>query len=89
MKEIRNKTQLPLKIQLPGGKVLHLGPNRTGQISDGAAKAPGVLKLVESGQIEIVGEGDHVSGAAEKGHAPRGAKHGHPPHSVVRPKGDR
>ncbi len=89
MKEVRNKTQLPLKIQLPGGKVLHLGPNKTGQISDSAADAPGVVKLLKSGQIEILGEGEHVAGGAEKGHAPHDSTHGHAPPSVVRPKGDR
>ena len=89
MKEIRNKTQAPLRIPLPGGKVLHLGPNKTGQIADHAATAPGIVKLVKGGQIEIIGEGEHVSGAAEKGHASPQSTHGHAPTSVVRPKGDR
>ncbi|MBZ5640936.1 MAG: hypothetical protein LAO51_19535 [Acidobacteriia bacterium] len=90
MKTIVNKSHKPLKIQLHGGKVLHLGPARTGQIADEAAGEPAVRRLVESGDVEIVGEGAH-SGPAGQEQAPTAheATHGHTPTTVVLPKGNR
>lgn len=89
MKEIRNLTHAPLKIHLPGGKTLFLGPDKTGQISDHAAQAPSVRRLVDAGDVRILGEGDHVEAEVEKGHAPHDSTHGHPQKNVVRRKGDR
>ena len=37
MRTIVNKTTRPLRVPLPGGKVLHLGPKKSGQIADPAA----------------------------------------------------
>jgi len=54
---VRNKTQKPLSIPLPRGKVLHLGPMKTGQISSDDVEHAGVKALVASGSIEIVGQG--------------------------------
>jgi hypothetical protein len=88
MKTIVNKSQAPIRIQLPGNKVLHLGPSKSGQISNEAVARPAVQKLVESGAIEIVGEGTHDSGSREEGHVHEGT-HGHAPRKVVRPRGDR
>mgnify|MGYP003717243631 FL=1 len=53
MKTVTNKTRTPLKIPLPRGKSLHLGPGKTGQLRDDAAAHPRVMKLVEAGSIEI------------------------------------
>ncbi|MHC4839211.1 MAG: hypothetical protein ACYTF3_13705 [Planctomycetota bacterium] len=55
--DIRNLTPRPLKIPLPGGKVLRLGPRMTGQIVAKAAEADAVKALIEDGTIEIVGDG--------------------------------
>ena len=55
--EISNKTKGPLRIPLPGGKRLYLGPGRTGQISPKAADHPPLKKLIEDGDVEIVGGG--------------------------------
>jgi len=55
--DIRNKTPRPLKISLPGGKVLRLGPRMTGQISPKAAQHEAVKKLLEDGVIEVIGDG--------------------------------
>ncbi|MCP4093278.1 MAG: hypothetical protein GY747_07500 [Planctomycetes bacterium] len=55
--DIHNKTPRPLKIPLPGGKVLRLGPGKTGQITAKASEHPPVKKLIEDGTIEIVGDG--------------------------------
>jgi hypothetical protein len=90
MKTIVNKTHKPLKIRLHGGKVLHLGPARTGQIADDAAGEPAVLRLIEAGDVEILGEGA-PSGPTGQGPSatPHEATHGHSPTTVVLPKGNR
>jgi hypothetical protein len=68
--EISNKTKRPLRIPLPGGKKLHLGPGRTGQISPKAIDHPALKKLIDDGEVEIVGggrsqgTGDSGSGAS-------------------------
>ncbi len=62
MKEIRNKTNRPIRIPLPGGKTLFVGPAQVAQIADNAAEHPNVEKLVEDGSIEILGKGERVTG---------------------------
>ncbi len=83
MKTVTNKTRTPLKIPLPRGKSLHLGPGKTGQLRDDAAEHAGVKKLVEAGSIEIFDGGKTGVGAsgatsephaASKGFAKSGAK---------------
>jgi hypothetical protein len=53
MPSITNKTKKPLRVGLPGGKTLHLGPGRSGQITAAAAEHPPVVKLVEAGELEL------------------------------------
>jgi hypothetical protein len=90
MKTIVNKTHKPLKIRLHGGKVLHLGPARTGQIGDDAAGEPTVRRLIEAGEVEIVGDGAHPGSTAQgPSSTPHEATHGHSPTTVVLPKGNR
>ena len=62
MKEIRNKTSRPIRIPLPGGKLLHLGPGKVAQISDKTTQHAGVQRLVEDGSIEILGESERTEG---------------------------
>lgn len=59
MKTIRNTTHQPLRVPLPQGKVLHLGPMKEGEIGAGAEDHPPFKELVEAGKIEVLGEGDH------------------------------
>lgn len=54
MPTVSNKTLKPLSIPLPGGKTLHLGPGKTGQIAAKAVDSPRFKKLVEAGEIEVV-----------------------------------
>ena len=51
--DVKNLTQRPLTISLPGGKKLRLGPGKTGQIGRNLANHPVVTKLVEAGTIEL------------------------------------
>jgi hypothetical protein len=62
MREIRNKTNRPIRIPLPGGKTLFLGPGKDAQISDKAALNKSLLSLAEEGSIEIMGEGERADG---------------------------
>jgi hypothetical protein len=64
MKSICNKTQRPLSVPLPQGKTLHLGPGKTGQVSKKAIEHPPLLKLVEAGELEIIGEGQRPADAS-------------------------
>ena len=54
MATITNKTPRPLSVPLPGGKKLHLGPLKSGEISPKAVDHPPVQKLIEAGDVEIV-----------------------------------
>lgn len=89
MKIVSNKTNKPIKIALAGGKFLHLGPLKIGQIADNAAERPAVKKLLEAGDIEILGEGEQPQGVSDSGGAPQGARSGHPQNTSLRSRGDR
>jgi hypothetical protein len=91
MRTVRNKTQLPVRVPLPGGKTLHLGPARTGQISDQAADGRSVRRLIEQGTIEFVGGSDRTVGEnpAKPGSPAHESKHGHTQPSKVTSRGNR
>lgn len=87
MKDIRNTTTRPLRVPLPQGKVLHLNPRATGQVPASALEHPPFQKLVEAGELEVLGEGSQESrhplkdervsggGAAGGGRPPAGVTH--------------
>ena len=54
--EIKNTTKRPLKVSLPQGKKLFLGPNATASVAAKALEHPPVVALIESGDIEVVGK---------------------------------
>ena len=87
MTAVSNKTQRPLSVPLPGSKILHLGPGKTGQISAKALESPGLKKLVDAGEIEVVSE--DLRPTAWSGGGKRGptSLHGHT--SGSRRSGDR
>jgi hypothetical protein len=89
MKTLRNRTQRPIRIPLPGGKTLFLGPAKTGQVADDAVDRPALRKLLDSGDVEIVGgSGQAASGPGES--APvHESTHGHTHPTVVKPSGNR
>jgi hypothetical protein len=62
VKTVTNKTSAPIKITLPGGKALRLGPGKSGQIRDNASDSASVKRMVEAGTIEIRDEGAHDAG---------------------------
>jgi hypothetical protein len=89
MQSIKNTTHMPLRVSLPQGKVMHLGPQKTGQISPKAAEHPAVKALVEAGKIEIVdlGKSEAPSAAATGGNT--AASQGHHGGTDRRSSGDR
>ena len=66
MKTIRNLTFKPLKVPLPRGKALRLGPKADGLVQDVAADHPGVLRLIEAGTIAVLDGSSHGHGPASQ-----------------------
>ena len=89
MKTVRNTTQRPVRVPLAGGKVLHLGPKKEGQVSEESLSRPAFRKLVEAKTLEIVDAvaSDGVE-RTDSSHV-RGTAQGHHKSSTVKSKGDR
>lgn len=88
MTSVVNKTRKSIRIPLPGGKSLFLGPGKTGQIADRAAEAPAVKKLIEAGEIEVQSEGSQAV-SSTRGGTGKASSHGHAPKTMPRSSGDR
>ena len=86
--DIINKTNKPLRIPLPGGKKLFLGPGKTGQVTAKALQHPPLVKLIEAGDVESDGATTtrQRGGADKAGHA-AGLRHGAT--GAMRQSGDR
>ena len=86
--DIINKTNKPLRIQLPGGKKLLLGPGKTGQVNAKALQHPPLAKLVEAGDVESGGTtAARQGGGTDKGGHSTGLRHGTT--GAMRQSGDR
>ena len=89
MKTVTNKTNAPLQVPLPGGKVLRLGLGMSGQIRDEHETHGPVKKLVEAGQLEIAGGNSGSANSGAKGNLPGATGRGHGPTSVRQNRGDK
>lgn len=89
MTAVSNKTQKPLSVPLPGGKTLHLGPGRTGQVSAKAIDDPRLKKLVDAGELEVIGEDARPAGGPTARKQGRGFMVGHTAGGSARRSGDR
>lgn len=89
MRRVVNATHRPLKIHLPQGKVLHLGPHKEGHVAPQALESPGIKKLVEAGELEILADDGHPESRATREAAGSPDTHGHHPDTSVRNRGDR
>lgn len=89
MKTVVNKAHRPLRVPLPQGKVLHLGPGKSGQIADHAIDHEPLKKLIAAGDIEVRDERAAEGGAPAEGGSVHAETHGHHPNTNVRNKGDR
>jgi hypothetical protein len=76
MRAVTNKTNRPLAVPLPRGKLLRLGPRKTGQISSDDVDHPPLKRLVDAGEIEIHDEGHSPAQGGGGGRTePTGAHH--------------
>ncbi len=89
MKTVRNKTHRPLRVRLSQGKTLHLGPLKEGQISFQDVDSGGVKRLVEAGELELLGDGAQAQGGTVPSPARHADTHGHHPGTTVTKRGDR
>ena len=89
MKTIVNKTHAPLRVPLPRGKVLHLGPLQSGEISHKVLDHEPLKRMIEAGEIEIQGDGSGVEAPHERAKSPHPETRGHHPPTNAPVKGDR
>ena len=89
MRSVTNKTNKPLAVPLPRGKVLRLGPRKVGQISSDDLDYAPLKKLVEAGSIEIHEEGHVPPASGAAGKTQPSASEGHGTTSGGRRSGDR
>lgn len=85
---ITNKTKQPIRVPLPDGKKLFLGPGNTGQITDKAAEHPPLVELVEAGDLET-DDASRGRRAGSSGGSAAGGSQGSAPQSNIRRTGDR
>ena len=78
-----------MSVPLPGGKTLHLGPGKTGQIASTAVEYPQLKKLIDAGEIEVLGEGPGPVDGPGGGQKHGASMHGHTSGSGGRRSGDR
>jgi hypothetical protein len=84
---IKNTTNKPLNISLPGGKRLFLGPGKEGEIRARAADHPPVAARLETGELEVVPDGNKSGGNGGGGRRGGGGR-GRNPTSTVFKSGD-
>ena len=89
MKTIVNKTHAPLRVPLPQGKVLHLGPLKEGQISHKEVDHEPLQRLIEEGKIEVRDEAAHAAAERRQAQGPHELTHGHHPPTTPQVRGDR
>ena len=73
MPTITNKTKKPLRVPLPGGKKLHLGPGKSGQVAPKSLEHPPLEKMIAAGEIEVLDtatRGGEGVGEGDKGRGP-------------------
>jgi hypothetical protein len=88
MKVVRNKTRKPIRVPLGKGKVLFLGPGKTGNVSPQAAEREAFVKLIDQGEIELLSDGEAGGGEGAQSGRVHEATHGNPQRRIQR-TGDR
>jgi hypothetical protein len=89
MRSIVNKTPKALRVPLPGGRSLFLGPGARGQVPAGALERPAFRKLLDAGDIELLADDQRAFGEAEQPARPHRGSRGHPADRSHGHKGDR
>ena len=79
----RTRPTSRIAVPLPRGKLLRLGPRKTGQISSDDVEHPPLKKMAEAGEIEIHEEGHSPLGGGGGGVGPSGGPgHGTTPGAI-------
>ena len=89
MKTIRNKTHAPIRVPLPRGKVLHLGPAQEGQVAHTDIDHEPLQRLVDDDTLEIVDDLTVAAVTHEHSKGPHAETHGHHPPTGSSVRGDR
>ena len=89
MKIIRNRTHAPVRVPLPRGKVLHLGPDQEGRIAHTDVDHPPLQGMIGNGVVEIVDDQVAAAAAHEHEKGPHAETHGHHPPTGSAVRGDR
>ncbi len=89
MKTVLNKTNRSLRIRLSGGKVLHLGPGKRGQIATQDADRESLKSLISAGELELVGEGVQTGETTSADPSRTPDTHGYNPGVGIKRRGDR
>lgn len=89
VKTIRNKTHAPVRVPLPRGKVLHLGPDQEGQIAHTDVDHAPLQELVTKEVLEVVDDQSAAATAHEQDKGPHAETHGHHPPTGSPVRGDR
>ena len=89
MKTIRNKTNAPIRVPLPRGKVLHLGPAQEGHIAHTDVDHEPLQRLVENDTLEIVDDQSAAAAVHEHAKGPHTETRGHHPPTGSSTRGDR
>ena len=89
MKTIRNKTHSPVRVPLPRGKVLHLGPSQEGQISHKDVDHGPLQALIENEVVEIVEDQTDEASSRGQDKGAHADTHGHHPPTGSPARGDR
>ena len=90
MKIVRNPTTAPIRVPLPQGKTLHLGPRQEGQVATHDIDHPPLAKMVEEGKLEILREAqDPATKRHPKDQGGHADAHGHAPGPPAAEHGDR
>lgn len=88
MKTILNRTLKPLRITLHGGHVLHLGPHKSGQVTDEDVERPSLQKLIARRDV-VLSDDASAEEARALPQASRETRPGHAEKKVVVPSGGR
>jgi hypothetical protein len=86
---ILNKTHEPLRVPLPRGKTLHLGPGQTGQIAHQDLEHGPVKRLIKEGKIEVQDTGTSNGSRDAQERAPHESTRGRQSHGTSQFKGER
>ena len=89
MKTVLNKTHGPLKVHLSRGRLLRLGPGKTGQISVHDGDRESVKQLVAAGKLEVIDDNVSAATRGDSGVGGRSGRRGHHRSFATNKRGDR